>query len=137
MTYATADDVQARLGRPLTGDEQTMVAALLADAEALIKARIPDLDQRVTGGRTPREVVVLVEANAVLRVVRNPGGYRSETDGDYAYTVDPSAAGGYLTILPDEWGLLGAGGGAFTIMAYLPRRRASVPWPEDDPWPAG
>ncbi|MBO0830325.1 MAG: hypothetical protein J2P24_21330 [Streptosporangiales bacterium] len=129
MAYATVDDVAVRLGRPLTDDERAMVAALLGDVEALIKARIPDLDAQVTAGTIARDVVVMVEANAVLRVLRNPGGYRSESDGDYSYTVDANAAAGYLTITPDEWALLGAGGDAFTITPYV-RPAGWVP----DPW---
>lgn len=43
MSYATADDVKARLGRPLTEDETTMTNVRLADAEWMILRKIPDL----------------------------------------------------------------------------------------------
>lgn len=136
MTYASVEDVAARLGRPLSDQEHDLAAVLLADVESLIRARIPDLDDRITDGRIRRELVVMIEANAVVRVLRNPGGYRSETAGDYSYTIDDRAAAGYLTIPDTDWTLLGAGGGAFTIRPAFPRPRplppSSRPW-----WCAG
>lgn len=115
MTYATLPDVETRLGRPLSESEQAQVTALLGDVEALIKSRIPDLDDQVTAGTIDETLVVMVEVAAVLRVIRNPSGFRQESDGDYAYTVDSRAAGGYLTLLDFEWLLLGVTAGAFTI----------------------
>ncbi|WP_329567679.1 Gp19/Gp15/Gp42 family protein [Streptomyces sp. NBC_01361] len=120
VAYATVDDVGARLGRLLGEDAQQLAAALLDDAEQRIRARVPDLDERVSGDEHDRALVVSVEAAAVVRVLRNPGGYRSETDENYAYTLDARAAAGFLTILDEEWALLGAARGAFT----------AAPWPD-------
>ena len=53
-TFATAADVQARLGRPLTADETTQVDTLLADTEILIKARISDLAEKAGGSQDGR-----------------------------------------------------------------------------------
>jgi hypothetical protein len=114
VSYATVADVEHRMGRPLADPERELSAALLGDAETLLRARIPDLDQRAQRDDY-RRLVVMVEAAAVVRVLRNPGGYRSETAGDYSYTVDTRAAAGYLTVLDDEWRLLGVSPGAFTI----------------------
>lgn len=120
MSYASVDDVADRLGRPLTDDERDLAAVLLDDAENLIRARIPDLEERVAAGRIRRELVVMIEANAVVRVLRNPGGYRSETAGDYSYTIDTRAAAGYLDIPDTDWRLLGVRPGAFTITPTFP-----------------
>ncbi|MGY0063371.1 Gp19/Gp15/Gp42 family protein [Streptomyces sp. LZ34] len=84
-----------------------------------MRARIPDLDERVAASEHYRALVVSVEAGAVVRVLRNPGGYRSETDENYAYTIDTRAAAGFLTILDEEWSLLGAARGASTAVPYL------------------
>ncbi|MBM7771234.1 MULTISPECIES: Gp19/Gp15/Gp42 family protein [Actinokineospora] len=133
MTYANPDDVRARLGRPLTDPERELAAVLLGDAETKIRAHLPDLDARVTTGRIHRDVVVMIEADAVARVLRNPGGYTSETAGDYSYTVDARAAAGYLTIPDTDWRDLGVNpdGGPFTITPAI-----TLPtWPR--PWEAG
>ncbi|MFF4607933.1 Gp19/Gp15/Gp42 family protein [Streptomyces sp. NPDC001339] len=119
MAYATADDVGARLGRDLDDAEQRLAAVLLDDIEERLRARIPDLDERVSADEHYRALVVSVEAAAVVRVLRNPSGFRSETDGNYAYTIDTRAAAGFLTILDEEWQLLGAARGAFTAVPYL------------------
>lgn len=120
MTYATVADVAVRLGRPLADPEHELAAVLLGDAESEIRARLPDLDTRVDRGRIRRELVVKVEANAVVGVLRNPGGYTSETAGDYSYTIDVRAAAGYLTIPDTDWALLGVTAGAFTITPVMP-----------------
>lgn len=136
MSYATVTDVQARLGRPLTDPERELAAVLLDDAESLIRARMPDLDDWIAIGPVRRRLVVMIEANAVVRVLRNPGGYTSETAGDYSYTIDTRAAAGYLTIPDADWALLGLNTGAFTITPALPhpRRAPDCWWPDDTGW---
>ncbi|SIE66885.1 Gp19/Gp15/Gp42 family protein [Mycobacteroides abscessus] len=72
MTYAEPSDVSGRLGRSLDASESTMVSTRLADAERLIKARIPDLDAQIVAETIDVEIVKMIEANAVVRLVRNP-----------------------------------------------------------------
>ncbi|GAA5156987.1 Gp19/Gp15/Gp42 family protein [Amycolatopsis dongchuanensis] len=123
MAYATPQDVADRYFRPLDPDEERVVAARLEDAERLIKARIPDLDAKVAAGTIDQGTVVMVEADMVLRLIRNPDGYTSETDGNYSYTISAAVASGTLEVRPDEWSLLGISGGVFVI---APRPR--MPW---------
>ena len=115
-TFATAADVQARLGRPLTADETTQVDTLLADTEILIKARISDLAEKAEDADY-LAVVKMVEASAVARLLRNPDGYTSETDGDYTYQINYRVATGALEISDKEWALLGVSAGVFMINA--------------------
>lgn len=115
MSYASSSDVQDRLGRPLTEDETTQVEALLADAEVLIKQKIPDLDEKVESEEISTQVVVMVESNAVVRLLRNPNGYTGETDGTYSYQISWRLASGSLTITDHEWGLLGLSSGVFSV----------------------
>lgn len=131
--YATVEDVATRLGRDLLPGEQDRVQALLDDAETILRTRVPNLDEEVEAGRIARDVARLVLVSMVLRVVRNPAGYRSESAGDYSYTVDTRAASGFLAVLPEEWAWLGVGNGAFTIEPHVdwPRRR----WRYLDGWP--
>lgn len=120
MTYASASDVAARLGRPLTADEQDQVATLLADAELLLKSRIPDLADQVTEGTITEEAVVYVTANAVKRVLKNPDGYTSETDGDYTYELNWRLLSSELDITDREWSLLGVKAGISLITLKVP-----------------
>lgn len=110
MTYAVASDVTDRLGRTASDAELTLITTRLADVERLILKRIPDLAAQIAADPpTVDELdVVQVEAQAVLRVVRNPNGYVSETDGEYTYQLGQSSMPEeQVEILPSEWELLG------------------------------
>ena len=48
-----------------------------------------------------------IEAEAVLRLIRNPEGYASESDGSYSYQFNRETASGRLEILASEWETLG------------------------------
>jgi Phage protein Gp19/Gp15/Gp42 len=47
----------------------------------MIKRRIKDLDAQVTAATIDVEDLKQVEAEVVLRLVRNPDGYSTESDG--------------------------------------------------------
>ena len=119
MTYATVEDVENRFTRELTEEERQLVQSRLQDVEAVIKARIPNLDDKVASGDISEHIVVMVESEAVLRVLRNPEGYSQETDGNYSYSMSSSAAPGRIVILPEEWAWLGVRRGLFTIAPYI------------------
>ncbi|PZG20602.1 Gp19/Gp15/Gp42 family protein [Nonomuraea aridisoli] len=135
MAYATVQDVRARMGRPLTSEEETLAETLLGDAEVLIEERISDLAARAADPQYLKRLVI-VEANAVLRVLRNPEGYRSESDGDYSYSRSAEVASGLLEITDADWKRLGVRiAGAFTIAPAIgtprwgplaPRRRRGL-----------
>ena len=114
MALATPSDVETRLGRAPTVEEATLAEALLDVAEARLRLRIPDLDQRIETNPYYATIVVDVLANSVVRVLKNPEGYRMEVDGSYQYQVDTRAAAGFLTFLDDELADLGLRG-AFDI----------------------
>ena len=121
MSYATVTDVQVRLGRPITSAaEIAQVTAWLTDVEALIKVRIPDLDQRVLAGQVDESIVSLVEAQVVVRKVKNPDGKQNERIDDYSYGLTTDAARGDLFLTDEEWALLlpVSATGAFTIRPY-------------------
>jgi hypothetical protein len=133
VAYATVDDVVARF-RPLTPEEEALAATLLDDAETRIRFRVRDLDSRVADPEY-HKLVVLVEVGAVLRVLRNPEGYRSESDGDYSYTLSVQVASGLLDILDGEWRLLGVFRGAFTIAPTIGAPRCGpLPPRHRGPW---
>jgi len=107
MSFASADDVAVRWSRELSCEEIKLVKVRLEDVERLIRRRIPDLVEQVDSGKLDVEDVVQVEADAVLRLARNPEGYVSETDGNYTYQLSKDLATGRLSITSDEWAVLG------------------------------
>lgn len=107
MAYAELADVQARYHLPIDSSMEPLVLARLQDAEDKIRIRIPDLDERVDQGTISKNTVVRVTADAVIRLVRNPDGYISETDGNYTYQLSFDGGGSDLTISPAEWRDLG------------------------------
>lgn len=121
MTYAVIADVSTRLGRPIIDAlEVAQVNAWLGDVEALILARIPNLAELVTAGDPTADLVKSVEANAVIRKIKNPNGYVSEGVDDYNYRLNENARKGDLFLTDDEWDLLTPSGSsaAFTIRPY-------------------
>lgn len=121
MTYASAADVAALLARELDTAETALVERRLKQVERMILRRIPDLAGQITDGTIDQDDVVDIEAEAVLRVVRNPDGVYMESDGSYTYTKSAEAADNRLRILPEEWELLGVRVGK--MFAIVPAAR--------------
>src|SRR5690606_33660273 len=117
-----AQDIEDRLGRELDESEATIGNTRLEDAEELIYRRIPDLAQRVDDGKIRERLIVMVECEAVMRLIRNAVGYTQETDGNYSYSSGARVASGRLSRLPEEWALLGV---ARTIGVLSARIRCS------------
>jgi hypothetical protein len=120
MSYATTEDVAARLGRVLTDAELQQVPTLLDDAESIILTRIPDLAAHVAAvpPTVGISVVVRVESWSVIRFLKNPDGKYQESIDDYSFTRDKTVADGTVYISDDEWDQLLPSAGtssAFTI----------------------
>ena len=107
MAYATAEDVAIRWARTPSVEEAALIEVRLGDVERMIRRRVPTLDDKVTAGTVDEDDLIQVESDAVLRLVRNPDGYLSESDGNYTYMLRSDLASGRLEILPEEWELLG------------------------------
>lgn len=107
MAYASVSDVTARWARTPSDEESSLIDVRLEDVERLIRRTITDLDDQISDGDIDEDDVIQVEADAVLRLVRNPEGYLSESDGDYTYMMRQDIATGRLEILPEEWAILG------------------------------
>lgn len=124
MAYASPSDVQDRyIGRTFDSDELSIISTRLDDAELILKTRIPDLDTRVNENQTFHDLIVMIECEMVLRLIKNPDGYTQETDGNYSYSVSARVASGRLDVLGSEWALLGVRGGAYVISTLPP-----APW---------
>lgn len=120
MAYASAQDVVILWAKEPEPEVMALIERRLDQVERMIKRRIPDLDQKVDESDVFKADLIDIEADAVLRLVRNPEGYVSETDGAYTYQLASDLAGGKLTITDDEWEILGV----------RARRRMSVLVPE-------
>ncbi len=90
----------------LTPAQEGLTNALLRAASKMIRARYPAIDTMVDDGRLDRDLVALAVTNMVLRVLRNPGGLRSETIGPFSRTYDTTYAAGLLVLTKDEAALL-------------------------------
>lgn len=135
MAYASPADVNARLvGRNLDDEESAVVATRLDDAEELIRDRIPDLDHRIASGEIRERLLVMTEAEAVLRLIRNPDGYSQETDGNYSYSLSAAVASGRLEITQEEWSRLGVRSGTGYVHTAIAsaQRYEVVPWTGGD-----
>ncbi len=108
--YAVKEDV-AVLYRPLSGPEEAMVTALLEHASAMLRARFPNLDQKIADGDIDATQAKVAVVNMVLRVIRNPGGLKSETVGPFSRSWDTGSGSGLLQITDAETALFGIVGG--------------------------
>ncbi len=119
----TTADVEARW-RPLTSEQTLVATTLLDDAWNLLRFRVLSLEARLAAVPPTLDVglVKAVMAAMVIRVLRNPDGYRQQSIEDYSHTRDEASSTGLLTVTDDELGLLGpstgSDGGAYTVIPY-------------------
>lgn len=103
-TYATVQDVLSRYEGTAPADT---VQQHLDDAEVLLRqpGKVPDLADRIAAGDLDPDLVKLVLVWAVLRHLRNPEGYRAESDGDRS--VSHGLAGpGHIEFTAEELAML-------------------------------
>jgi hypothetical protein len=136
LAYATVDDVEARYGQPLVGPERVQAPIWLNSIERRLRRRIKNFDDMVSLDPDGyREDVIDVECQAVIRILKNPEGYRSESEGTYSYSLDSRVASGFMLILDSEWEMLDFNRGAFTINPTPPGwRRGWYSWREGADW---
>ena len=127
--WATVDDVIKRYEGVITTERRDWVDTLIPDAEAVLRDELPSLPARINDGRTSTETVTRVVCNLVIGVLRNPGGYTSQSAGEfsYSYAGNPTAAGGMALSGADRRALVGRPR-ANTVPAHDPQvRRPHVP----------
>ena len=107
MAYANADDVVTLWAKEPEPEVLSLIDRRLQQVERMIRRRIPTLDLKVAADATFQADLIDIEADAVLRLVRNPEGYMSETDGTYTYQLQSDLSSGKLEILDSEWEILG------------------------------
>lgn len=94
-------DVVSRF-RPLDPDEAAVVEQMIQDAQDILEEAAEALDLPVPsterGQRTYRRLVSAM----VIRVLRNPDGYLTETTDGYTYRRDSALSAGILYVSDDE-----------------------------------
>ncbi|MEV0759528.1 hypothetical protein [Nocardia sp. NPDC050435] len=92
--YATVADVTARFEGELAPDQTPWIEARIADAEALLKAKVPSLAASVLVSPVMTANARRLVVDAVLRVMRNPTGAREQTVGPFrvSYALGENAA---------------------------------------------
>ena len=107
MAYATAQDVVILWAKEPEPEVMVLIERRLEQVERMIRRRLTNLDRLVEESETFEADLIDIEADAVLRLVRNPEGYMSETDGTYTYQLQSDLSSGRLEILDEEWQTLG------------------------------
>ncbi|QGJ90167.1 head-to-tail adaptor [Mycobacterium phage SheaKeira] len=107
MAYAKSSDVVELWAKEPEPEVLALIERRLDQVERMIKRRIPDLAVKVAASATFEADLIDIESDVVLRLVRNPEGYLSETDGAYTYQLQTDLSQGRLVILDDEWTTLG------------------------------
>jgi hypothetical protein len=116
MALATASDVTVRWAKTPDTDTLNLIEVRLDDVERMLKRRVPLLLDLADADEDYLADVVQIEADAVLRLVRNPDGYLSETDGNYTYMLRQDLSSGTLEVLDTDWDVLGVIRQGFSIL---------------------
>lgn len=101
--FAEAAAYMIRTGQQLTANETVRVATWLADASAIMRAQVVDLDANIESGLVAPVVAEGVCVRMVERYLTNPTGAssKSETSGPFSESLSWTQQGGrmglYLT----------------------------------------
>lgn len=129
-TFAYFDDVQLRyLEGVIPSEQEDWVEAKIADAEGMLTSLIPSLLDPTKTGPSRAACVKAAVCQAVLRVYRNPGGFRSEGMETDNAARSSATESGQLTFTPEELASLRLrskkrGMGTIKVGAWTPVRNA-------------
>lgn len=108
MSWTTFDDVTDRWVGSGTPTDETLVTALISDAEAVILSEFPKIQDRIDAEELPLAVVRMVVVRMVSRVLRNPEGltYWQQTTGPFGQARNYGTAAQDIWLSPEEKELL-------------------------------
>jgi hypothetical protein len=110
MAITTFADVDEFAKRDIPASDQTWVEARIVEAESLLETYRGDLDDWIAVLPAKREAkVILAVCRMVDRLLKNPDGYSTETDGDYSYGRSGALAAGEIYASRADLRLLGLG----------------------------
>lgn len=98
---ALPDVSVAQFGVNYEGDVAQFDEAFLENKLGVVVDKITNrwgvlVQSRLDSGALTERLYAAIVAEAVLRLVRNPDGYRTEQEGTYSYTLSAAVAAGYL-----------------------------------------
>ncbi|PBC38473.1 hypothetical protein CJ179_38365 [Rhodococcus sp. ACS1] len=100
--YASATDVEDRFEGSLSSEQLTWVGVMILDAEALLSSQIPRLADPFTASAADQANAKRVICESVLKVLRNPGGFQSESTGPWTATRFPDGTPGQLSFTKEQ-----------------------------------
>lgn len=100
--FATSEDVQQRFEGHLSEAQLTWVDVKILDAETLLITHIPRLANSALTSPTDQLNARRIVADAVLRVLRNPGGIQQEEAGPWRVVRDKTSSTGSLFFTHEE-----------------------------------
>lgn len=119
MAWATYADVTDRWVGPGEPNDEDLVNALIADAEAVILSVYPKIQDRIDAETLPVGVVTMVVVRMVSRVLRNPENltYWQMNTGPFGQGKNYGSNNADIWLTDDEKGLLApkTRGKAFSI----------------------
>lgn len=129
--FADTGSVELAWNQPIPFQTLDYVDYQIDKAERLIRSKVPNLAARITAEKITAEDVGDIVVDMVLRVLRNPDGYRYEAAGDYSYQRDLTVAGGTMVLLPAELARLRGNPGQVTS---VPVGDNALRHPHRRPW---
>lgn len=110
MTVTQFADIVALASptRPILPSDQTWIEGQIFEAETLLETRRGDLQTWVNIDPMKRNRIVIMVVNRMIqRVVKNPDGLFTESDGNYSYGRDKSLGSGEVYANERDWAMLG------------------------------
>lgn len=100
--WVTLEDIQAAYEGVIASSSEARVQWLIDYACARLARLRPALEADLASGAVDEVLVRATLTNAILRVLRAPGAFRSESAGEYSYTLNSSVASGLLSFTAEE-----------------------------------
>jgi hypothetical protein len=101
-SLVSIEDVQQAYEETIPDAATDRVQWLVDYAQARLVRRRPSLRADLAAGTVDLVLVNGTLVSAILRVLRHPGAYASETAGEFSYTLDRTAASALLSFTQDE-----------------------------------
>ena len=120
----TFEMVQGSYDKPIALDRAEWVNQKIDEAVRELISYIPSLPSRIDQGLVDKDFVIDKVVGSVLRVVRNPEGLETETEGDYSYRINKTVASGDIWYLERD---LVAMGWVAPLKKQIPRTVYSRP----------
>jgi len=108
MTWAVFEDVRDRWVGSNVPTDADLVTALINDAEAVVLAEYPKIQDRIDAGTLPLNLVKMVVVRMVSRVLRNPENltYWQQQTGPFGQSRNFGAGGSDIWLTTEEISML-------------------------------